>query len=173
MTQLDQAQQPRRDLSSERPASLGLALRALLALIVVSGITVVLICVFRDSLIRSWAEGNPEASHVLHTQGLDAVKNGSVKPPHFVVPAITLFVTFAGLLGVLATFVRNGFEWSRIGITVLLGFGTVATIAALLTGLPALFVVCSAVAMAVGLVAVLALWMPATTRYIHPSTPLG
>ena len=167
MTQLDQARQARSD-DIERPATLTFALRALVALIVVSGITVVLICLFRESLIRSWAEGNVEARQILHTEGLDAVKHGSVRPPHFIAPSITLFFSVGGLLAVLAMFVRNGFEWARIGITVLLAFGTVATVAVLATGLPLLFVICAVVAIVVGAAAVVPMWMPATTRYIHP-----
>ena len=159
---------PEADL--ERPATLAYALRALAALIVVSGITVVLICVFHESLIRSWAEGNVEARQILHSEGLEAVEQGSVRPPHFVVPSITLFFSVGGLLAVLAMFLRNGFEWARIGITVLLAFGTVATVAALTTGLPALFVVCAVVAIVVGAAAIVPMWMPATTRYIHPAS---
>jgi hypothetical protein len=39
----------------ERPVELTRALRALAALVAVGGITVLLIVIFHDSLIRSWA----------------------------------------------------------------------------------------------------------------------
>ena len=53
-------------------------------------------------------------------------------------------------------------------VAMLLAFGTVATVAALATGLPLLFVICAVVAIVVGAAAVVPMWMPATTRYIHP-----
>ncbi len=145
-----------------------MALRALTALVVIGGIAVVFVIVFHDSLIRAWAETNPSVRHLLHTQGLEAVKHGVVRPPHLVAPAITFFVVIAGLLWVMAMFLRNGFEWSRIGITVLLLFSCFANVGAIRTSLPALFVVCSIVAMAVGATAIVLMWLPSSTRYIHP-----
>jgi hypothetical protein len=152
----------------ERPVELTRALRALGALVAVGGVTVVLIVIFHDSLIRSWAEGNPATRHLLHTEGLAAVKAGTVRPPHFAVPAMTMYVVITGLLWVLGAFLRNGFEWGRIGITALLVFTAVASVGALLTEPPVLFVVCTIVAMAVGIGALVLMWLPPVTRYIHP-----
>jgi hypothetical protein len=153
----------------ERPVELTRALRALAALVVVGGITVVLVVLFRDSLARSWAEGNPATRHLLHTGGLEAVRNGTVKPPHFVAPAITLYVVMLGLLWVLSRFLRNGFEWGRVGISVLLLGSAVASVGAILTDPPALFVVCTVVAIITGVTTLVLMWLPPVTRYIHPS----
>ena len=152
----------------ERPVELTRALQALAALVVVGGVTVVFVGIFHDSLIRSWAEGNAATRHLLHTGGLEAVRQGTVRPPHFVRPAITLYVVMVGLLWVLAQFLRNGFEWGRVGITVLLGGSAIASVGAILTGPPALFVVCTVLAIVVGVTALVLMWLPPVTRYIHP-----
>jgi hypothetical protein len=154
----------------ERPVELTRALQALAALVVVGGITVLFVVLFRDSLARAWAEGNPATRHLLHTEGLDAVRQGTVRPPHFVAPAVTLYVILLGLLWVLSQFLRNGFEWGRIGITLLLLGSAVASVGAILTDPPALFVVCTVVAIITGVTSLVLMWLPPVTRYIHPNT---
>lgn len=154
----------------ERPVELTRALQALAALVVVGGITVLFVVLFRDSLARAWAEGNPATRHLLHTEGLDAVRQGTVRPPHFVAPAVTLYVVLLGLLWVLSQFLRNGFEWGRIGITLLLLGSAVASVGAILTDPPALFVVCTVVAIITGVTSLVLMWLPPVTRYIHPNT---
>lgn len=151
----------------ERPASLTLALRLLAALVALGAVTVVLIIVRQDDLIRAWAEGNPAVREVLETRGLDAVKSGSVQPPHFIPVGATLYVVLASLLGVLGVFVGNGFEWARLGITVLLFFAAVASIAGLRVGQPGLFDGCTVVGLALAAATVVPLWHPDTTAYIH------
>ena len=162
---------PLADEVDQRPATLTWALRLLGVLVVFSGVVVVLIAIRHDDLLRAWAEGNPSARRILHTQGLEALKHPGdfdVKPPHFVAPALTLWGVVAGLLGVLAVFLRNGFEWARVVITVLLLVTAVASVGGILTEPPALFVVLTLVAIVIGVTAVVAMWMPATTRYLHP-----
>lgn len=152
----------------ERPVELTRALQALAALVVVGGITVLFVVLFRDSLARAWAEGNPAARELLRTGGLDAVRKGTVRPPHFVAPAVTLYVVMLGLLWVLSQFLRNGFEWGRLGITVLLLGSAVASVGAILTDPPALFVVCTVLAIVIGVTSLVLMWLPPVTRYIHP-----
>lgn len=162
---------PLADELDPRPSSLTSALRLLAALVVFSGVVVVLVVIRHDDLLRSWAEGNPSARKILDTQGLEALKHPGqfdIKPPHFVAPALTLWGVVAGLLGVLAVFLRNGFEWARIATTVLLLMTAVASVGGILTGPPALFVVLTLVAIVIGIGVIVCLWMPATTRYIHP-----
>jgi hypothetical protein len=151
----------------ERPPSLILALRLLAVLVLLGAVTVVLIVLMQDSLIRAWAEGNPAAREILETRGLEAVKEGSVQPPHFIPVAITLYVVLAGLVAVLGVFLSNGFEWARLGITVLLFFSAVAGVAGLRVGQPLTFDVCTIVCLAFFAAVMVPLWHPDTTAYIH------
>jgi hypothetical protein len=151
----------------ERPASLNLALQLLAALVLLGAVAVVLIVVMQDDLIRSWAQGNQAVREVLETRGLEAVKEGSVPPPQFVRVAITLYVVLAGLVAVLGVFLKNGFEWARIGITVLLFFSAVTGVAGLRVGQPTTFDVCTVVGLALFAAVMVPLWHPDTTAYIH------
>lgn len=154
---------------NERPWTLTLALRIIGAMVVLGAITVVLVVLRHDDLIRVWAEGNPAVREVLAHRGLQAVKEGSIPPPRFVPVGLTLFVVVAGLVGVLAMFLRNGFEWARIGITVLLFFTAVASVAGFRVGQPALFSFCTVVLMVMFVALMVPLWHPETTAYIHES----
>ncbi|MFT4263217.1 MAG: hypothetical protein QM572_07545 [Nocardioides sp.] len=149
------------------PWTLVLALRIIVGMILVGAATVVLVVVRQDDLIRVWAQGNSAVREVLETRGLDAVKNGSVTPPRFVPVGITEYVVLASLVGVLALFLRNGFEWARMAITVLLFFTGVAAFAGFRVGQPGLFSVCAVVLMAMFVALMVPLWHPATTAYIH------
>ena len=106
-------------------------------------VVTVLIVVLQDQLIRSWAEGRPDTRKVLRTQGLEAVKDGEVHVPAFVPVALVLFVVVALLIWVLAAFLRGGYNWARMSLTVTLFFLAVGTIAGLRTGAPATFMVLS------------------------------
>lgn len=151
----------------ERPKSLRLALQLLWALLVVGAVTVVLIVVRQDDLIETWAAGNPATSEILRTRGLEAVKSGSVQPPQFVPVAITMYVVLVALMGVLGVFLRNGFEWARSGITVVLVFTAVAAVGGLRVGQPLLFDICTVVCLVLAAGLLVPLWHPDTTAYIH------
>ncbi|MEX0427466.1 hypothetical protein AB3X52_07545 [Nocardioides sp. DS6] len=162
---------PLADEVDPRPATLTWALRLIGILVLFSGFVVLLVAIRHDDLLRAWAEGNPSARRILQTQGLEALKHPGefdIKPPHFVAPALTLWGVVAGLLGVLAVFLRNGFEWARIVTTLVMLATAVASVGGILTGPPALFVVLTLVAIAIGVAAIVAMWMPATTGYLHP-----
>jgi hypothetical protein len=151
----------------ERPASLTLALQLMAALVLLGAVTVVLIVVRQDDLIRAWAEGNPAVREILETRGLEAVKEGSVQPPHFIPVAVTLYVVLAGLVAVLGVFLNNGYEWARLSITVLLFFSAVAGIAGLRVGQPTAFDVCTIACLALFAALMVPMWHPDTTAYIH------
>ncbi len=70
------------------PASLVRAVQALLALVTLGAVTVVLTVLPEDQLVRSWAEGNPSVRGTLATGGLEAVREGPIRPPGFVPVAI-------------------------------------------------------------------------------------
>ncbi|HEY0890130.1 MAG TPA: hypothetical protein VGE38_11015 [Nocardioides sp.] len=151
----------------ERPMSLRLAVQMLWALLVVGAVTVLLIVLREDDLIRTWAEGNRATREILERQGLEAVKDGSVQPPQFVPVAVTMYVVLAALVWVLGVFLRNGFEWARSGITVVLVFSGVAAVGGMRVGQPTLFDVCTVVCLVLVAALLVALWHPRTTAYIH------
>lgn len=169
----------------ERPASLVWALRLLGVLVVFGAVVAVLMVVRSDDLIRAWADGNPSAKRILDRYGLEVLKHPpatwpgtdtdytGARAPHFVAPALTLFTVLAVLVGVLSVFVRNGFEWARICLTAIIFFAAVASVGGIRTGPPLLFEVLPIVAIAIGLAVVVLLWLPATTRYIHPRWQRG
>lgn len=162
---------PLADEIEPRPATLTWAVRLVGALIVFSGIVVVLVVLRHDDLLRSWAEGNPSARKILDTQGLDALRHPGefdIKPPHFIAPALTLWGVIAGLLAVLMVFLRNGFEWARVVTTITMLATAVASIGGIRTEPPTLFVVLTIVAIVIGVGAIVCLWLPTTTRYLHP-----
>jgi hypothetical protein len=155
------------DVVDERPGSLIIAVRLMHALLAVAGVTVLLMVWREDDLLRAWAEGNPATRELLRTGGLEAVKEGTVAPPHIVPVAITMYVVMAVFLWLLGVFAGNGFEWARLGITCTLGFTAVAAVGGILTEPPALFVGCTVICIALGLLVLFFLWHPASTRYIH------
>jgi len=154
-------------VSEQQPASVTWATRMLSALVVLGGVVTVLIVLLRDQLIRSWAEGRPDTRKVLRTEGLEAVKNGEVHVPAFVPVALVLFVVVAGLILVLAAFLRGGYGWARIALTLTLFFLAVGTIAGLRTGAPATFMVLSVVSFPLEAAAVYFLWHKDTSAYLH------
>lgn len=113
----------------QQPRSLVLAVRLLLALVVLGALVTVLTAVQRDELIRAWSVGHPEDS--------------SIQAPAFVPVAVVLYVVYAGLMLVLLPFLRGGYNWARWSQFSLVAIIVLSTLAALRTGPPTLFVVCS------------------------------
>jgi cytochrome bd-type quinol oxidase subunit 2 len=118
------------------PVSVTRARQLLAVLVAVGAVITGLIVVLQDQLIRSWAEGRPDMRRVLRTQGLEAVKNGEVHVPAFMPVAVVMFVVVALLIWVLAAFLRGGYNWARVALTLTLFFLAVGTIGGLRTGAP-------------------------------------
>ena len=154
-----------------RPRSVSRAIRMHLLLILLGAVAVVLTVVMNDALIRSWAEGRPDMRRVLQTQGLQAIKDGAVRPPAFVAPSVTLFVVIALLIWMLLLFFANANAWARLALTALLFFAAVATIAGVRTDPPAVFVVVMIGSVGLDAVAVAYLWHPDTNRFLRGSVP--
>lgn len=113
----------------QQPRSLVLAVRLLLALVVLGAVVTVLTALERDALIRAWSVGHPSGS--------------SIQAPAFVPVAIVLYVVYAGLMLVLLPFLRGGYNWARWSLFALVVIIVVSTLAALRTEPPVPFVVCS------------------------------
>ncbi len=137
----------------QEPASLTRAVRLLLALVGVSGLTALLTVVFHEELVRVWGVGHADT--------------GSVRPPAFVPVAIVLFCVFAALTGVLTVFIRAGHNWARLSLSALLVFMVLGTLAGLRIDPPVLFVVLSALSIVLELVLLFFLWHRDTGAYIR------
>jgi hypothetical protein len=156
-------------MTQQQPASLTWALRMLSAVVALGAVVTVLMVLLRDQLVRSWAEGRPDLRRVLRTQGLDAVKDGEVHVPAFVPVALVLFVVVAGLVWVLAAFLRGGYPWARVALTVTLFFLAVGTIAGLRTGAPGTFMALSVVSFPIEAAAAYFLWHRDTSAFLRGS----
>lgn len=158
---------------SGTPRSVTRALQALGAMTALGAIAVVLTIVLEDQLIQSWAEGNPSVRETLETGGLEAVKNGPIQTPGFVPVAIVLYIVLAGLVAVLGAFFRQGHEWARISLVVMLALMAIGMVAGLRTGPPAVFVVFSLLLLVAEGVVLYFLLHRDTTGYLHPERGAG
>jgi hypothetical protein len=80
-----------------------------------------------------------------------------------------LFVVVALLIWVLTEFLRKGYPWARVALTVTLFFLAVGTIAGLRTGAPLTFMVLSVVSFPLEAVAVFFLWHQDTGAFLRGS----
>lgn len=158
-------------LSQERPSSVTMAIRMHGLLVVIGGVSAALTVFLNDALIRSWAMGRPDMARVLETQGLQAVKDGPVRPPAFIAPSLTLWVVIALLIWMLLLFFGNANSWARLTLTALLFFAAVATIGGIRTEPPGIFVVLMIGSMVVEVVAVAYLWHPDTNQFLRRAVP--
>jgi hypothetical protein len=143
-------------MSRQQPGSVTNAIRVLVALVALSGLTALLTVVFRDELVRSWAEGNETE-----------LATSSLSPPAFVPVAIVLFVVFACLAGVLIMFFRDGHNWARISLSGLVAFTALASMASLRTGPPPLFLVLSLLTILLDLLLLVFLWHRDSSAYLR------
>ena len=87
--------------------------------------------------------------------------------PAFIPVALVLFVVVALLIWVLAAFLRGGYGWARMSLTVTLFFLAVGTIAGLRTGAPATFMVLSVASFPIEAAAAYFLWHKDTSAYLR------
>jgi len=78
-----------------------------------------------------------------------------------------LFVVVALLIWVLAAFLRGGYGWARVALTVTMFFLAVGTIAGLHTGAPVTFMLLSVASFPIELAAVFFLWHQDTSAYLR------
>lgn len=148
-----------------RPATVTNAVRVLVLLVAVAGVTTILIWVRRDDLVRSWAEGNRTARDVLARGGLEAVES-TLTVPGIVPIALTSFVVFVSLAWVLGVFFAEGFAWARWSLAVTALFAIFAAVLCIGSGIPALFVGLSLLISAICLVLLVLLFHKDTNDYL-------
>ena len=141
-------------MGRQRPGSVTNAVRVLVGLVVLTGLTAVLTVVLRGDLVASWASGHPHST-------------GSVRPPDFVPVAVVLFFVFAALAGVLVMFFLGGHNWARLSLSALVVFLGVGALAGLRAGPPPLFMGLAGVAVLLGVVLLGCLWHPGTSAYLR------
>jgi hypothetical protein len=154
-------------MSAEQPGSVTRAQQLLAVLVALGAVVTLLIVVLQDQLIRSWAQGRPDTRKVLRTRGLAAVKDGEVHVPAFIPVALVLFVVVALLIWVLAAFLRGGYGWARVALTLTLFFLAVGTIGGLRTGAPVTFTVLSVASFPIEAAAAYFLWHKDTGAYLR------
>jgi hypothetical protein len=149
------------------PGSVGLAIRAAWALVGVIALTVVLMAVFRDQVIGSWAQRHEGAREAFAQGGRVGLERAGLVPPAFLPVAATMLVVAAMLVWVLTAFFREGHRWGQLGLT---GLAAVSVFASVVLGLvldpPAVFVVIALLSLVVEGVLVVCLWHPDTLRYL-------
>jgi len=133
------------------PTSMRVAVWLVWGVVGVSGLTALLTVILRDQLLASWQEG----------------RSLELDPPAFVPVAITLFVVVELLGWVLVVFFRNGHGWARWSIAVLVVFAGFAAAIGLNGGLPAAFVILTAVSLLLYAVLLAVLFHKDTTAYLN------
>lgn len=156
-------------MGRQLPASVTNALRALAAVLAVSGVVAALLVALREELVLTWAEGNQAASEILQQGGLAALAESDIHVPAFVPVALVMFLVFLMLCGVLALFFRSGHQWARVLLVVLMLFTALGWVAWLRTGPPPVFSVLAIVSIGLDLLLVLFLAHPDTGAFVRGS----
>ena len=150
----------------ELPGSITNALRNLVALVVVSGMAVLLTWLQHDEVIRAWAKGNSSAQEILASGGMAALRESALVPK-FVPLALVSFVVFVVLVVVLGAFLADGHGWSRLVLTATSFFGVLVAVLGLNHGLPMAFVIVSALFFLLCLTLVFFLWRKDASAYLR------
>ena len=150
----------------ELPGSITNALRNLVALVVVSGMAVLLTWLQHDEVIRAWAKGNSSAQEILASGGMAALRESALVPK-FVPLALVSFIVFVALVGVLGAFLLEGHGWSRLVLTATSFFGVLVAVLGLNHGLPMAFVIVSALFFLLCLTLVFFLWRKDASAYLR------
>ena len=139
-------------MSQDRPASVVTATWLLGGVIAIYGIASLLTAVFDDELVDAWSAGRADS--------------GSVEPPAFVAVAVVMFIVVASLMAVLMHFFYVGLPWARVLLTGLTAVIALATLALVVTGPPALFLVVLLLGLVLDVAALASLWRRETTGFL-------
>ena len=133
------------------PGSVALAIRAAWGLVGVIALTVVLMAVFHDDVVGSWAataRGRPRG--VRRRAVVTGLARAGFVPPAFLPVGATMLVVAAMLVWVLTVFFREGHRWGQIGLTGLVAVSVFASVdLGLLLDPPPVFVVVAVVSLLV------------------------
>lgn len=144
-----------------------LAVRSAWALVGVIGLTVVLMALFYDDVVGSWADRHDGAREAFAQGGRKGLEQAGFAPPAFLPVAATMLVVAAMLVWVLTVFFGQGHRWGQLG---LFGLVLVAVFASIALGFvvspPPVFVVVAVVSLVVEGVTVGCLWHRDTLAFL-------
>ena len=150
-----------------QPRSVTLAVRSAWALVGVIGLTVVLMALFYDDVVGSWAARHDGAREAFAQGGRVGLERAGFAPPAFLPVAATMLVVAAMLVWVLTVFFREGHRWGQIGLFALVLAAVFASIAlGFVLSPPPVFVVVAVVSLLVEGVTAVCLWHPDTLAYL-------
>lgn len=149
------------------PASVRIAIRAAWGLVVVIGLTVLLMVVFYDDVVGSWAGRHEGARQAFAQGGREGLRRAGFVAPAFLPVAATMFVVTAMLVWVLSVFFREGHRWGQIGLS---GLVLLSLFASVVLGFvldpPVVFVAVAVSSLVVEGVLAVCLWHPDTLSYL-------
>jgi hypothetical protein len=149
------------------PRSVELAIRATWGLVVAMAVLTVLLWVFRDDVVGSWASGHEGAREVFDQGGRDGLERAGFAPPSFLPVAATMLVVGAMLVWVLSAVFRQGHRWGQLGLFALLMASAYFTVAlGFVLAPPPVFVVLAVVSLLIESLAVACLWHPDTSAFL-------
>jgi len=153
--------------AGSQPRSVTLAIRSAWALVGVIGLTVVLMGLFYDDVVGSWADRHEGASEAFAQGGREGLEQAGFAPPAFLPVAATMLVVAAMLVWVLTAMFREGHRWGQIGLFALVLVAVFASIAlGFVVSPPPVFVVVAVASLLVEGVAAVCLWHPDTLAFL-------
>ncbi len=156
-------------MRTQVPGSVRAARWLLWGLVGLGALSTLATMLFRDDLVLTWAEGNPEAREVVARGGLAALEDSAINIPAFVPLALALFAVFACLVWVLGALFGTRHNWARTSLALMAVFVVFASAMAMTLGLPALFVVLFVVTIVASVALLAALYHKDTTTFLGPS----
>jgi hypothetical protein len=153
------------------PASIRVTSWLVVAMVVLSAVTVLLTWLRYDDIVLAWAERNAAAGRILAQDGLEALKQ-SDRVPAFIPLAIVSLAVFAPLVWVLLLFLRDGVIWSRPALTASVLVAALIAIQGIGRDLPVEFLVLSVVSLAVQLALLVSIWSRGNSAWVHEAEPL-
>jgi hypothetical protein len=142
-----------------RPASVSRALALIWALVAMLVVMTVLAVVFADDLVAATGMGGARTADDTRVS------------PSFTPVVVTMVVCLGTTTLVFLSFFKGGHNWARHCLAALMATAAIATLAALRTGPPTLFVIGAVVMLLLEAALVAFLYHPDTGRYVAVSRP--
>lgn len=150
----------------ELPRAVGLVVWTFLAVVVLTGLAVLFMHLEIDSVIRSWAAGNPSAQEILASGGMEALRESKIVPK-FVPLAFVSYIVLVVLVVVLVALFVDGHGWARHVLSWLCVLGVLVSVLGLRHDLPASLVVVAALLIVAYAVALVCLWHRQSSRHLR------